>query len=58
MSGMKGSSSSASSSGTESSSDSDDSEEERTQKLVALQQEVIRYFLFIRYNNKEIERFY
>ncbi|XP_035733356.1 bromodomain-containing protein 2-like isoform X1 [Vespa mandarinia] len=40
MSGMKGSSSSASSSGTESSSDSDDSEEERTQKLVALQQEL------------------
>ncbi|KAK2574996.1 hypothetical protein KPH14_008751 [Odynerus spinipes] len=40
MSGMKGSSSSASSSGSESSSDSDDSEEERTQKLVALQQEL------------------
>ncbi|KAG7209231.1 hypothetical protein KM043_015355 [Ampulex compressa] len=40
MVGMKGSSSSASSSGSESSSESDDSEEERTQKLVALQQEL------------------
>lgn len=41
MVGMKGSSSSAAtSSGSESSSESDDSEEERTQKLVALQQEV------------------
>ncbi|KAI4492152.1 hypothetical protein M0802_010049 [Mischocyttarus mexicanus] len=40
MSVMKGSSSSGSSSGSESSSDSDDSEEERTQKLVALQQEL------------------
>lgn len=40
MVGMKGSSSSASSSGSESSSESDDSDEERTQKLVALQQEV------------------
>ncbi|XP_076675191.1 homeotic protein female sterile isoform X5 [Andrena cerasifolii] len=40
MVGMKGSSSSASSSGSESSSESDDSDEERTQKLVALQQEL------------------
>lgn len=38
---MKGTSSSASSSGEEDSSDSDDSgEEQRTQKLLALQQEV------------------
>lgn len=50
---MKGSSSSASSSGTESSSDSDDSEEERTQKLVALQQEVLN-ILFIQYD-KQLE---
>lgn len=45
MVGIKGSSSSASSSGSESSSESDDSDEERTQKLVALQQEVYCYFL-------------
>lgn len=38
---MKGTSSSASSSGEEDSSDSDDSGEERTQKLLALQQEVL-----------------
>ena len=38
--GMKTSSASESSSGSESSSDSEDSDEERTQKLVALQQEV------------------
>lgn len=38
--GLKGSDSSGSSSVSEESSDSDDSEEERTQKLVALQQEL------------------
>ncbi|XP_076627797.1 homeotic protein female sterile isoform X6 [Colletes latitarsis] len=40
MVGIKGSSTSGSSSGSESSSESDDSDEERTQKLVALQQEL------------------
>lgn len=44
---MKGTSSSASSSGEEDSSDSDDSgEEQRTQKLLALQQEVQSRTLF------------
>lgn len=48
---VKGSSSSASSSGSESSSESDDSDEERTQKLVALQQEVhCNLFLLYLYN--------
>ena len=46
MIGMKGSSSSATSSGSESSSESDDSDEERTQKLVALQQEVDMYIIY------------
>lgn len=40
---IKGTSSSASSSGEEDSSDSDDSGEERTQKLLALQQEVYSF---------------
>lgn len=53
---MKGTSSSASSSGEEDSSDSDDSgEEQRTQKLLALQQEVIfliKAKLFLKHTGK------